>query len=264
MHASSEQIFEDHWNAFQDRYDRQVPGLVQYIKDTWISPWKRSIVCAYTDRVLHLGNRVTSRVEGAYSAVKSYLQVSTGNLKMVYDNINLLLANQHIKYEAGVAMNRTRLPHTAIHPLFAQLLGWVSHYALGEIWKQKHLLSKPEPLAPCTGAFQSSMGMPCVHQIQVLLKENRSLTLEDVHGHWHFLPRTLEIAQPLVLEPAIAETRGRPAAAARERRCPGLNGAARARQITSTLRQPSAFEHIDGPAAPQRRTRNQHREMAEA
>jgi hypothetical protein len=264
MHAPSEQVFEDCWNSFQDRYNCQVPGLVQYIKDTWITPWKRSIIWAYTDQVLHLGNWVISRVEGAHSTVKSYLQVSTGNLKMVYDNINLLLANQHIKYEAGVATNRARLPYTATHPLFAQLLGQVSHYALGEIWKQKHLLSKPEPLAPCTGAFQSSMGMPCAHQIQALLRENRSLTLEDVHGHWHFLPRTPEVAQPLVLEPAIAETRDQPEAAAKERRRPGLNRAARARQITSTLRQPSAFERIDGPAASRRRTQNQHREMADA
>src|SRR5436305_15350827 len=56
MHATSEQVFEARWNAFQDQYDLLVPGLVQYIKDTWITPWKRSIIRAYTDQVLHLGN----------------------------------------------------------------------------------------------------------------------------------------------------------------------------------------------------------------
>src|SRR5436305_8042121 len=39
MHATSEQVFEARWNAFQDQYDPLVPGLVQYIKDTWITPW---------------------------------------------------------------------------------------------------------------------------------------------------------------------------------------------------------------------------------
>ena len=68
-----------------------------------------------------------------------------------------------------------------------------------------------------------------------------------------------EVAQPLMLELAIAETRGQPATAARERRRPGLNQATRARQISSTLRQPSAFERIDGPVASRRRTQNQHR-----
>jgi hypothetical protein len=74
-------------------------------------------------------------VEGAHSTVKTYLQVSTGDLKMVYDNISLLLTNQHIAYNAEVATNKVRMPHTARYPLYAQLLGWVSHYALGKIWE---------------------------------------------------------------------------------------------------------------------------------
>src|SRR5947199_3800796 len=60
VHATSEALFEAQWNALQDQYDQLVPGLVQYVKDTWIAPWKRSIIRAYMDWVLHLGNRVTS------------------------------------------------------------------------------------------------------------------------------------------------------------------------------------------------------------
>ena len=142
---------------------------------------------------------------------------------MVYDNISLLLANQHIAYEADVATNKAWLPHTTRHPLFAQLLDRVSHYALGKMWEQQHCLSNPDPLPPCTQAFRSFMGMPCAHEIQQLLRDNMPLTLQDVHPHWHFLPRDPEVAQPLVLEPTIAETRGRPAASAKERRRAGPN-----------------------------------------
>ena len=153
MYATTEREYEDRWTTFQEKYNTTVPGLVQYIKDTWIVLWKRSIIQAYTDKVLHFGNRVTSRVEEAHSAVKTYLQVSTGNLKMVYDNISLLLANQHIAYEAGVAINQSRLPHHATHPLFAPLLDRISHFALGKIWDQKFRLSSPQALAPCTHTF---------------------------------------------------------------------------------------------------------------
>ena len=146
-------------------------------------------------------------------------------------------------------MNKARVPHTATQPLYAQLLGRVSHYALGKIWEQKLRLTSPDPLPPCTQAFRSSMGLPCAHEIQVLLRENRPLTLEEVHPHWYFLPQAPETAQPLVLEPAVAETRGRPAAASKERRFARRNRAARAWQVTSTLREPSTFERI--------RTRNQ-------
>ena len=102
------------------------------------------------------------------------------------------------------------------------------------------------------------MGMPCAYEIQLLIRDNIPLTIQDVHGHWHFLPRDPEIAQPLVLEPAIADTRGRPAAAAKERRGAGPNWVARARQLTLTLRQPSAFERVD--AHGRTRTQNQRRE----
>ena len=67
----------------------------------------------------------------AYNTVKSYLQYFTGGLKAVYDSINLLLANQHASYEAEIALNKSGSPHTALEPLFSQLLGRVLHYALG-------------------------------------------------------------------------------------------------------------------------------------
>jgi hypothetical protein len=113
---------------------------------------------------------------------------------MVYDNITLLLSNQFVAYESGVAMNKARVPHTANQPLYSQLLGRVSHYALGKIWKQKLRLTSPEPLITCSKAFRNSMGLPCAHEIQVFLAENRPLTLDKVHPHWHFLPRTPELA----------------------------------------------------------------------
>ena len=127
---------------------------------------------------------------------------------MVYDNISLLLTNQHASYEAKVAMNKSRLPHTALDPIYAQLLGGISNYALGKIWGQKYCLVNPDTLSACTGTFRSFMGMPCAHEIQVQLAEKNSLTLEDVYSHWHFLPRVLQIVQSLVLEPAVAATHG--------------------------------------------------------
>jgi hypothetical protein len=98
------------------------------------------------------------------------------------------------------------------------------------------------------------MGMPCAYEIQLRLQENGSLTLEDIHPHWHFLPCVAPIVQPLVLEPVVAETRGRPAAA-QERPRKRLNRIARTRQVNSTLRQSSVFERIDTPSHP--RTRSQ-------
>jgi hypothetical protein len=105
--------YDDNWNALQDTYNTHIPAVVQYMKETWLDLWKYFLVHAYVDRHLHLGTRTTSRVEGAHATLKKYLQVSTEDLKLVFDKISLLLTSQHAKYDADIARNKTITPHTA-------------------------------------------------------------------------------------------------------------------------------------------------------
>ena len=55
------------------------------------------------DQYLYLGNTVTSRVEGAYSKLKACLKVSTGDLKTVFEKINLLLVNEHEEHDGALS-----------------------------------------------------------------------------------------------------------------------------------------------------------------
>src|SRR4051794_29835732 len=98
--------------------------------------------------------------------LKSYLQVSTGDLKTVHDKITLLLTNQHNEYDGTLAHNRTRTLHTAHGPLYSQLVSRISNFVLSRLWDQHHRLSRPEALELCTNTFSRSMGMPCAHHIQ--------------------------------------------------------------------------------------------------
>ena len=52
------------------------------------------------------------------------------------------------------------------------------------------------------------MGLLCTHIIQQQLQQNDVLKLEDIHSHWYLTPQTSLMAQPLILEPAIAQVRG--------------------------------------------------------
>jgi len=86
------------------QYDyTQHPWLLQYIQKTWTRPWVNKFIKAYTDRYLHLGNRVTSKIEGGHSILKNYLQISTGDLKIVLEKVQLLLKSQYIKYNIVIA-----------------------------------------------------------------------------------------------------------------------------------------------------------------
>jgi hypothetical protein len=189
--------------------------------------------------------------------LKTYLQVSTSNLKTVYDKISILLANQHVEFEAAIAHNQTHTPHTARHPFYAPLLSKVSNYALGKLWEQRHQLASPDPLPPCTGSFINTMGLPCAHEMRSRLADNGTLLLADIHPHWHLLPLIPAVAEPLILEPAIANPRGRPGAP-QERAWRPLNRAGRAREsLSSTRRNPSAFELAELPLRNQTRSNHQ-------
>ena len=206
-------------------------------------PWKRLLVRAYVDHYLHLGNTVTSRAEGSHSQLKSTLRVSTGDLKNVFEKIELLLDRQHTEHEGGIARDQIRSPHTARGPLYCQLLGRISNFALGKIGEQQHRLANPAPLPACTMAFRHSMGLLCAHQIQELLQQNQVFQLDDVHQHWYLKPQTPVTMQPLVLDPVVAQTRGRPTAL-KPKNCSFTHAANTRQAASSTRRDASAFEQV--------------------
>ena len=69
--------FDQGWFEFQIQYESK-KEVVDCYKKTWL-PYKKYFVDVWTEKFTHFGNRVTSRAEGAYSLLKKYLQVSTGD-----------------------------------------------------------------------------------------------------------------------------------------------------------------------------------------
>lgn len=227
--------FEQRWDTLFDTYAADYEDLVWYLKDTWLV-FKWNLVRFWVDQNLHFGNRATSRVEGAHSTLKRYLQVSTGNLTGVLDRIQLMLENKLAEHEAGLEMAQQRVPHDVNIPLFAELIGKVTPYALRKILVQYRRLSTL-PLPRCSTTFTSSMGMPCAHTIQDRRQRKEDIHLSDVHLHWHFVrpdptaPVAVELGPLLVHEPAVAKPKGRP---------PGSKN--KLKPASSTTRDPSFFE----------------------
>jgi hypothetical protein len=173
--------------------------------------------------------------------LKSYLQVSTGDLKAVYDKITLLLKNRFAEFEAAVDSNKIRIPHTARDPFYTPLVGQISSYALGKLWDERYRLNSTDPLSPCTGSFRRTMGMPCAHDMQDRLVERGTLQLDDIHHHWYLAAPLPRVMEPLVLEPAQEN----PKRKAQLPRTQGRRGnrASRARiAASSTQRDSSEFE----------------------
>jgi hypothetical protein len=229
---------ESYFEALSDLRTRYPgPGAVEYVEKTWL-PYKEALVKAWTNRTLHFGIKTTSRVEGSHSALKGYLQVSTGDLHAVTERVGLLLANQAIEIRAAKARALTRIGADLRIPLFAELIGLVSPIALRKLLEQRGKLTGDRPTVadPCTGVFRVTMGLPCAHELADCARAGGSLAPRDLHPYW-LLDRSQTVPQaidPLLLirDPPIARSRGRPRGA--------LGG------MRTTRRELSLFELVEG------------------
>ena len=185
VQSITEDEFNEKWQAFCFTYANK-SHVITYLENIWI-PWKEKFVKAWTNEFLHLGITVTSCVKGAHSTLKTYLQVSTGDLYRVHMAISLMVTNKKKEINSMIASDRIHLPIFAHNnPLYANIKGKVSTFALKKINEQyqkaTHATTQ-KPLLPCTGSFSKTMGLPCAHYIQHL-DNNQGLILDNIHKHW--------------------------------------------------------------------------------
>ena len=178
--------FNEAWNHFQIEY-KDYASVLTYIEDIWL-PWKERFVYAWTGQTSHFGNNVTSRVEGAHATIKRYLQVSTGGLREVKENICLAIENQFQEIRTQLASEKIRIPQKLCIPFFNETVNKVSFYALYELQKQYTLAHTKDYSSQCKGHFFKTMGLPCVHMIKEMNIE--VVPLNQIHMQWRIDTRT--------------------------------------------------------------------------
>ncbi|KAH1246355.1 hypothetical protein GmHk_06G016456 [Glycine max] len=122
--------------------------FVDYVCETWIIPHKEKFVIAWTNKVMHLGNTTTNRVESAHWSLKRILQNSLGDL-------------------------------------CSRLLRVVSRYAINEIAVELDRIQYfgNDP-SSCGCAIRSTHGLPCACELSRYAVVN--IPLELVHMRLHF------------------------------------------------------------------------------
>jgi hypothetical protein len=156
VNATDVDGFNSGWEQFKQQYGATENDAVKYIEDTWM-PFKELFGKAWTNRFLHMGATVTSRVESAHHVVKSYIKVSTGHLRDVQQRIYLAVSNQAREIQAQAMTEQIRHAHTHRIPLFENVLGRISKYALTKTLEQFNRGLEIN-LPPCTNSFTTTMG----------------------------------------------------------------------------------------------------------
>ncbi|KAH1203736.1 PKS-NRPS hybrid synthetase [Glycine max] len=217
------------------------PMFVDYVKETWIIPHKEKFVSAWTNKVMHLGNTTTNRVESALSSLKRLLQNSIGDLGSVWDAMNNMIALQHTEIKASFETSTHVVGHVFQKTLYRRLLGMVSRYALNQIAAELERVDyagKNPSSCGCVVRTTLDLGLsePEVGIKDVMETIYQKFEELDVCGKFTLRTKLWEIAYPnqnsMCPPPAKVNTKGAPKKTT-------------SRNSRSTKRDPSYWEYVD-------------------
>ncbi|KAF5708438.1 hypothetical protein FMUND_10602 [Fusarium mundagurra] len=232
--SKSHAIYDERLKAFLLQYTRSHPKEVDYLLSTWLNPHKGKFVKAFVSEHLHLNQFVTSRVEGIHSLLKSHMKSSKVDLFEAFQIIKLVLMNQLTSLKSAQALEQATRPTWRTYilsgALYSQVRGWISHKALIAVDMQRERIG--ESLPQCTGSFRKTMGMPCAHDLMVLIQGNVPLLTSHFHSHWYLQRSAMP---PLVFEPRKVDDR---------------RAASKSQPASSTRRDSCAFEGVQKALLP--------------
>ncbi|KAL5166848.1 Protein FAR1-RELATED SEQUENCE 5 [Glycine soja] len=174
------------------------PIFVDYVKETWIIPHKEKFVSAWTNKVMHLGNTTTNRVESAHSSLKRLLQNSIGDLCSVWDAVNNMITLQHTQIKASFETSTHVVGHVFQKTLYRRLLGMVSRYVLNQIaaeLERVHHASKNPSSCGCV--VRTTLGLPCACELSKYV--GGCIPLDSIHMFW----RRLSFSDQGLSEPEV-------------------------------------------------------------
>lgn len=157
-----------------------------YFAQSWL-PLKEKFVMCFTNRVKHYNSTVTSRVESAHIPIKSILNSSTGNIKVVIDKISVVVKNQYRNIMAKIETDMIRVPLSLDIIFFSGVIRKVSSYALKmvlEEYRDIQRISHSNPVVPCTTEKSGSLGIPCIHKLLEMRRLGRNLNVNDFDSQW--------------------------------------------------------------------------------
>ncbi|KAH1257474.1 Protein FAR1-RELATED SEQUENCE 5 [Glycine max] len=178
------------------------PMFVDYVKETWIITHKEKFVSSWTNKVMHLGNTTTNRVESAHSSLKRLLQNSLGDLCSVWNVMNNMIALQHTEIKASFETSTHVVGHVFKKTLYRRLLGMVSRYALNQIVaKLKRVDYAGKNPSSCGCVRRLSFSDQGLSEPEVSIKEvmetiSKRFEELDVCGKFTLKTKLWEIAYP--------------------------------------------------------------------
>ncbi|XP_068483428.1 uncharacterized protein [Phaseolus vulgaris] len=159
------------------------PIFTEYVISTWLNPHKEKFVKAWTDKVMHLGNTTSNRVEAAHWSLKRILETSMGDLCFCWESINKMIILQHNAIKSSFEKSLHVVSHVFNVTRYKKLFGFVSKYALQYIAEESdrvQYVGLDKSRCGCT--IRSTHGLPCACELASF--GVGSIPLQSVHLIW--------------------------------------------------------------------------------
>jgi hypothetical protein len=136
MYASSEAEYNTAWNFINEKYNLFHSDCIEYLYNIYILHYRRRFVKCFIDKIMHFDIIVTSREKDAHAMLKRNLITFIDDLKIMMNNLNLLLINQRHDYLIEFENVKIRYSLQCRIDLFQNIFAFVTFYVLRKILKQ--------------------------------------------------------------------------------------------------------------------------------
>ncbi|XP_020216699.1 PKS-NRPS hybrid synthetase CHGG_01239 [Cajanus cajan] len=161
------------------------PIFNDYVRDSWLIPHKEKFVTAWTNKVMHLGNTTTNRVEAAHWRLKMFLQHSRGNMCNCWDAMNNMITLQHTEIKSSFEKSINVVEHRHNNSFYIKLRGFVSRNALSHIayqYDRVKTIGIDSSICGCT--IRTTHGLPCACELARYSTMCQPIPLDTIHSHW--------------------------------------------------------------------------------
>ncbi|KAI5402994.1 hypothetical protein KIW84_050554 [Lathyrus oleraceus] len=169
-------------------------GFINYVKDTWLTPHRHRFVGAWINRVLHLGNTTTNRVESAHWKLKQMLGNIIGDMVKCWEAMNNNLRLQLGNIRASFQKSFYEVEHAHVSPFYGYLRDSVSRAALRRIAEELlrvDYVGTNKQICGCT--LRTSYGLPCACELGRYIVGGIPIPIDAVHVHWRKLTMEVEL-----------------------------------------------------------------------
>ena len=127
--------------------------------------------------------------------MKSWLNVSTGDLGTVNDKTMLHHTKQKAQISRDTAFQKARVQLRHQLQFWLEVVRNISYGALKEVFCRYQLShSMPVDIPACTGSCMAILGIPCCHMMKRMVADIKKPRMTDFRHHWWLQQSSLAMA----------------------------------------------------------------------